>query len=286
MKVALVGLGLIGGSFALDLKKHRLCDTIVGVDNDSKHRAEAVRLGIVDETASLEEAVCDANLVVVAIPVNHIEATLRTVLDCIKPSQFVIDMGSTKESIVKAVVNHPNRSSYVACHPIAGTENTGPSAAFSGLFQGKVNIICNEQHSSKEALDFVLSVFQELGMKTIFMDSKEHDRHIAYVSHLSHVSSFALGKTVLEIEKSEKNIFNMAGSGFASTVRLAKSSPDMWTPIFDQNAKNISKALGTYIENLKELKAYIDQHNTTELHELMKNTNEIKRVLTGIELRN
>lgn len=284
MKVAIIGLGLIGGSFALALKQHKLSKHIIGVDSKPTHLEDAHNLRIIDTKANLQEAVQQADLIVIAIPVNAIPSVLVQVLDMIKDSQIVIDMGSTKQVIARQVANHPNRKRYVACHPIAGTENTGPAAAFPSLYRNKVNIICDKEKSCNEALKVVMPIFETLEMKIIFMESSAHDKHIAYVSHLSHVSSFALGKTVLEIEKSEKTIFNMAGSGFASTVRLAKSSPDMWTPIFDANAENISKALQAYIENLLELKHYIDNHKTTNTHNLMTKVNDIKRILNGMDL--
>lgn len=284
MKVAIIGLGLIGGSFALALKQHKLSKHIIGVDSKPTHLEDAHNLRIIDTKANLQEAVQQADLIVIAIPVNAIPSVLVQVLDMIKDSQIVIDMGSTKQVIARQVANHPNRKRYVACHPIAGTENTGPTAAFPSLYRNKVNIICDKEKSCNEALKVVMPIFETLEMKIIFMESSAHDKHIAYVSHLSHVSSFALGKTVLEIEKSEKTIFNMAGSGFASTVRLAKSSPDMWTPIFDANAENISKALQAYIENLLELKHYIDNHKTANTHNLMTKVNDIKRILNGMDL--
>jgi len=285
MKVAIVGLGLIGGSFALDLKAHQLCEHVIGVDQKPEHIEEAIKLGIINEGLTLSEATEEVDLIVIAIPVNHIPELLQQVLDGIDRRKVVLDMGSTKENICAAVANHVNRSSYVACHPIAGTENTGPSAAFSGLYKGKVNIICENKLSSPAALKQAVMLFETIGMKNVFMEASEHDKHIAYVSHLSHISSFALGKTVLEIEDSENNIFNMAGSGFASTVRLAKSSPNMWAPIFDQNAKNISTALGAYIDNLKEFKDYIDKHQSDKIRQVMTEVNEIGRVLKGIDLK-
>ena len=286
MIIGVIGLGLIGGSFALDVKRQEIVNEIIGVDKNETHQTQALELGLVDEIVSLNVLLEKANLIVIAIPVDSIPLLLNQILDRITESQMVIDLGSTKELICTKVFHHANRKRYVACHPIAGTEFTGPSAAFIGLYNGKVNIICDKEKTDSAVLRRILELFEHLGMTTIFMSSKEHDKHIAYVSHLSHISSFALGKTVLEIEESEKNIFNMAGSGFASTVRLAKSSPDMWTPIFDQNSENLSVALGAYIENLKQFKSFIDSHDKSKTHELMTKVNEIKRVLKGIELNN
>ena len=286
MTTAIIGLGLIGGSFALDLRRLNLCGEVIGVDLDEDNAQRAMVLGIVDRYTSLANAVQQADLVVLAIPVNCLPDVLNQVLDLADNNQLVIDMGSTKSNVCKRVKDHPNRKNFVACHPIAGTENSGPDAAFSGLYTGKVNIICDRDLSAEDQVEKTLQLFDALEMKTIFMSSNEHDKHIAYVSHLSHISSFALGKTVLELEENEKNIFNMAGSGFESTVRLAKSSPDMWAPIFEQNAENLSEALGAYIDILSQFKQMIDQRETADMHRFIGEVNDIKRVLNGIKLNN
>ena len=197
----------------------------------------------------------------------------------------MIDVGSTKAQICKAVTNHPKRAQFVAAHPLAGTENSGPEAALVDLFRGKTNIICDKEKSSDVALALAEKVFDVLGMKTIYMEPEDHDKHVAYVSHLSHVSSFLLGQTVLDIEKDEKNIFDLASTGFASTVRLAKSSPDMWAPIFEQNAEYLSQALQEYIMHLQKFHYHLMKHDTKEIHRIMSRANEIRRVLDGIELK-
>ena len=192
---------------------------------------------------------------------------------------MVFDAGSTKAGICASVQNHVHRANFIAAHPIAGTENSGPEAAVEGLYEGKMNIICEANLSNPDLLQKALQFFNALQMKTLFMDAEEHDRHIAYVSHLSHISSFVLGQTVLEIEKDEKNIFNMAGSGFASTVRLAKSSPQMWAPIFQQNKEALSTALSAYIQNLQNFKNLIEQEEGEKLIELMTDVNRIRKVI-------
>jgi prephenate dehydrogenase len=285
MKTTVIGLGLIGGSIAIDLRKAGLATEIVGVDYSPEHTAKAVELGLVDRIESGEHALTHADLVIVAIPVNAMCQMLPSILDHLKEDAIVIDAGSTKNMICKAVADHPKRQQFVAAHPIAGTENSGPSAAFSGLFRGKTNIICEQERSSANALEIATRVFQALEMNTIFMESDEHDKHVAYVSHLSHVSSFLLGQTVLDIEKDEKNIFALAGSGFASTVRLAKSSPEMWAPIFEQNLDYLSQALQEYIMHLQRFHYHLVKRDTKELHRIMSNANEIRRVLEGIELK-
>lgn len=279
MKATIVGLGLIGGSFALGLRNSGLATELIGVDRNTANADKAVELGLVDKILTEDEALAQADLVVLAIPVNALNAFLPHVLDSIKSDAVVIDAGSTKSSICKVIASHPKRDQFVAAHPIAGTENSGPTAAFHGLFKDKTNIICESGKSSAKALEVAIKVFNALEMKTIFMEAEEHDRHVAYVSHLSHVSSFLLGQTVLDIEKDEKNIFDLAGSGFASTVRLAKSSPDMWAPIFEQNSEYLSQALLEYIMHLQRFHYHLMKHDTKELHRIMSKANEIRRVL-------
>ncbi len=286
MKVAIIGVGLIGGSMAMDLRQAGFASRIIGVDRNTEHLQEARSLGIIDESQDLERAVKSADLVIIAIPVDAARKLLSEVLDKIGDDTVVIDLGSSKLGICTVAKDHPRRNQYVACHPIAGTEFSGPSAAHRGLYAGKVNIICNKEESSEEALSVTNQVFESINMQVIHMDAEEHDRHIAYVSHLSHITSFTLGLTVLDIEKNEKNIFNMAGSGFASTVRLAKSSADMWTPIFEQNAENLVDAMDAYIDKLQVFRDAIVSKNKEKTYGLIKEGNEIKRILEGIELKN
>jgi prephenate dehydrogenase len=285
MKTTIIGVGLIGGSIAIDLRKSGLATELIGVDANPVNAERAVDLRLVDRILPLEEAIAESNLIIVAIPVNALAKILPRILDLNNSSATVIDAGSTKGSICKAVSAHPKRDLFVAAHQIAGTENSGPDAAFSGLFRNKTNIICEKDRCSPYALNIAERVFDALGMNTIFMEAEEHDKHVAYVSHLSHVSSFLLGQTVLDIEKDEKNIFALAGSGFASTVRLAKSSPEMWAPIFEQNLDYLSQALQEYIMHLQKFHYHLLKRDTAELNRMMKNANEIRRVLDGIELK-
>lgn len=285
MKITVIGLGLIGGSIALDLRKAGLATTLVGVELRPENGSKAVELGLVDRILPEDKALQQADLVILAIPVNAVCQLLPSVLDSVSANAVVIDAGSTKGLICKSVASHARRGQFVAAHPIAGTENSGPEAAFHGLFHDKTNIICEKDKSSDRSLALAQKVFDALGMNTIFMEAEEHDKHVAYVSHLSHVSSFLLGQTVLDIEKDEKNIFALAGSGFASTVRLAKSSPDMWTPIFEQNLEYLSQALLEYIMHLQRFHYHLMKKDTKELHRIMSKSNEIRRVLEGIELK-
>jgi len=280
-KIAVIGLGLIGGSLALELKKVTWA-TIYGLDKNPEHLQKAMDLGIIFEKANLD-IVKEVDVVIIAAPVNAIPNLALEVLDLIDENTLVFDVGSTKSAVCKAVKEHPKRKNFVAIHPIAGTEFSGPEAAIYNLFTKKVNIICERHLSSEEMIQRAVSIFENLQMRNVFMNSAEqHDKHIAYVSHLSHISSFMLGKTVLEIEEDEKSIFDMAGSGFASTVRLAKSNPETWTPIFLQNKENILKSLDEYIKNLNQFREILTKESAEEVHAIMQNTNKIKSVLAGI----
>ncbi|NJN25172.1 MAG: prephenate dehydrogenase [Cyclobacteriaceae bacterium] len=283
MKISIVGVGLLGGSFALGLKSIENGHHFIGVDTNAAHGKLAKQLGIVDEMMHFTQAVKSSDLVVLATPVNVINRQLIEALNILPQKAILIDLGSTKSSFNNIVENHPKREQYISCHPIAGTENSGPEAAFAGLFKTKQLIICEKEKSNKAYLAKIVDIFKKLDMHITYMPSDEHDRHIAYVSHLSHISSFALGLTVLEKEKDEKSIFTMAGSGFSSTVRLAKSSPDMWAPILKQNASNVSCALDAYIKQLTKFKQIIDDGAEEQSHQMMEKANEIRRVLMGIE---
>jgi prephenate dehydrogenase len=281
-KIAVIGLGLIGGSLALELKKSSWA-TIYGIDKNEDHLQKALDLGIIYEKATLD-VVSEVDVVIIAVPVNVIPDISVAVLNLIGKDTLVFDVGSNKVAVCDAIRNHPKRKNFVALHPIAGTEFSGPQAAIYDLFTEKVNIICERDLSSEKMIDRALGIFEDLKMQNVFMDSSvQHDKHIAYVSHLSHISSFMLGKTVLEIEKDEKNIFNMAGSGFASTVRLAKSNPETWMPIFMQNRENLLKSLDEYIKNLNQFKDILTKKSADDVLSIMQNTNRIKDVLAGIK---
>ena len=280
-KLAVIGLGLIGGSMALDLKK-RLNYKVLGIDNNPKHIQKALELGIIDKAATFED-LTDVDIVIVAVPVDKIAEVSSQVLDVISNNTLVFDVGSVKKNICDFIDSHPKRKNFVAAHPLAGTEFSGPEAALSNLFDQKVTIICESEKTNWETLDTAISLFKRLNMRIKMMTPVDHDRHVAYVSHLSHVSSFMLGKTVLEIEKNEQAIFDMASTGFASTVRLAKSSANTWTPIFLENKENIVKSLEEYIKNLVEFKKLIEGDEKNQLNKTMNNTNYIRNILDGIK---
>lgn len=279
MVVTVIGLGLIGGSIAKRLKLTGFASEVIGVDVNPNHQQEAIDLELIHKALPLEEAIKQSSLVIIAIPVDKTVSLLPIILDQIDDNTVVVDMGSTKKVICDAADNHHKRINFVATHPMAGTENSGPSAADSELFNGKTAIICDGLKSGKFALVQVEKLYEELGMNVIEMESKDHDVHIAYVSHLSHVISFVLSETVLDKEKDVKHIFNMAGSGFASTVRLAKSSPDMWTPIFKENAKPIADVIETYINNLQKFKNMLDTNDSDGVYKVIERANSIQKVL-------
>ena len=278
MKITVIGLGLIGGSIAKDLKS-QLNVKVYGVDSSESHQKLALDHGLVHEIVSLDEGLKLADIVILAIPVDKIEGILPNILDQIVEKTTVIDVGSTKSDICSAISLHPRRSRFVAAHPLAGTEFSGPTAALKGLFQNKKNIITEPEKSAADALESALKVFESLGMVTSFMNAEEHDKHLAYVSHLSHVSSFMLGLTVLDIEKDEKQIFELASTGFESTVRLAKSNPKTWSAIFGKNKKYLLEALDSYIVHLENFRHHIRENETEETEKLMHRSNDIKRIL-------
>ena len=278
----MIGVGLIGGSFAIDIKKNNPEAVIHGISRKDETLNKALELNLIDKKATLDDIV-DADLVIVSIPVDATVKLLTTILDKISDTGLVVDAGSTKEAICKAVEYHPKRRNFLACHPIAGTEKSGPTAAISQLYVGKTNIICEVEKTTFKLQEKALKLFTDIGMRIRYMDPISHDKHIAYVSHLSHISAFMLGKTVINKEKNERDIFDMAGSGFESTVRLAKSSPAMWTPIFKQNKENVIETLDEYINNLQQFKELMIKDDFTEIFKEMESTNHIKKILNGIK---
>ncbi|WP_339893164.1 prephenate dehydrogenase [uncultured Algibacter sp.] len=276
-----IGVGLIGGSLTIDIKKNNPDVIIHGISRKDSTLDKALELKIIDKKATLDD-IGNADLVIVSIPVDATVKLLPIILDKISDTGLVVDAGSTKEDICKAVENHPKRRNFLAMHPIAGTEHSGPTAAIDGLFRGKTNIVCEVEKTTFKLQEKALKLFTDIGMRIRYMNPVDHDKHIAYMSHLSHISAFMLGKTVIEKERNERDIFDMAGSGFASTVRLAKSSPEMWTPIFKQNKTNVIETLEEYISNLNHFKELMKDDNFEAIYDEMKNTNHIKDILNGI----
>lgn len=283
-QVIIIGLGLIGGSLAKDLKKTGKY-TLFGIDKNTLHQQLALELGIVDKIVSMDE-IKNASIVVLATPVNSIPALALDVLNRIGEQGVVFDMGSIKNPLCERVREHPKRNQLVAVHPIAGTEYSGPTAAIEQLFRKKLTIICEPELSTKNALEKTVELWKSIGSRIQFMNALEHDKHLAYVSHLSHISSFMLGKTVLEIEQDERQIFNLAGSGFESTVRLAKSAPQTWGPIFLENQQYILKSLDEYINNLSQFRSLIYHNDAQALQTIMEQCNHVGEILAGIALKN
>jgi prephenate dehydrogenase len=279
MVVTIIGVGLIGGSMALALKEKGITKKIIGVDSSTINLSKAIELNIIDEALPLKEAVKESDLIFVCIPVDATIDVVKNILDLTADKQIVIDVGSTKFALCMEIKNHPMRKQFVATHPMWGTEYSGPEAAVVNAFEGRACVICDKELSSIEVVETVESIYKTLGMHIIYMDALNHDVHAAYVSHISHITSFALANTVLEKEKEEDAIFEMAGGGFESTVRLAKSNSAMWAPIFMQNKENVLDVLNEHISQLRKFKASLEKENMEYLVELMENANKIKRII-------
>ena len=278
MTISIVGIGLIGGSMSLALKEKGFADKVIGVDANKLHCEKALELGLVDEIKELKEAVLASDLIILATPINAAEALLPGVLDlCDK--QVVMDVGSTKKTICESAAKNPHRGRFVATHPMWGTEYSGPEAAVKGAFEDKAAVICSKDDSDADAVALVEKVYGLLGMHLVYMNAEAHDVHVAYVSHISHITSFALANTVLEKEREEDAIFELASGGFESTVRLAKSNQAMWVPIFMQNRENVLDVLNEHIAQLRKFKACLEKENYDYLKELIENANGIKRIL-------
>jgi len=277
-RIAIVGVGLIGGSLALQLHEKKISSKLIGVETNEFHAQKALELELVDEILSLDEAILDSDVVILAIPVDSMVTLLPQVLDKID-DQIVVDLGSTKSQLVDAVKNHPKRGRYVAAHPMWGTEYNGPQAAVRGAFEKVAVAICNAKESDTDAVEWARNMFGKIGMRLLEMDAYAHDLHAAYVSHISHITSFALANTVLEKEKEEGAIFDLASAGFESTVRLAKSNPAMWVPIFKQNRENVLDVLNEHISQLRKFKSCLEKENYEYLLELIEEANKIKGII-------
>jgi prephenate dehydrogenase len=277
--VAIVGVGLIGGSMGLALKEKGIAKKVIGVGRSAASIAKAIELGIIDEALPLEEAVKQSDFIYVSIPVDATIPVVLQIMDLINDKQIVVDAGSTKFALCDALKDHPMRKQFVATHPMWGTEYSGPEAAVKGAFVGRACVICEKEKSGTGVLQIVENIYKAVSMHLVYMDAANHDIHAAYISHISHITSFALANTVLEKEKEEDAIFEMAGGGFESTVRLAKSNPAMWAPIFMQNKENVLDVLNEHISQLRKFKASLEKENMEYLIELMENANKIKRIL-------
>lgn len=278
MIVTIIGTGLMGGSMALTLKEKGFATKVMGVDTSERHLTQALALGIIDEAHTLQDAVALSDLIIIATPINAAENLLPQILD-ITNKQVVMDVGSTKNNICNIVEAHPKRGRFVATHPMWGTEYSGPEAAVNNAFTDKATVICSKVASDPDAAALVEQVYQTLGMHLLYMDAAAHDVHVAYISHISHITSFALANTVLEKEREEDAIFELASGGFESTVRLAKSNPSMWVPILMQNKENVLDVLNEHISQLRKFKASLEKEDPDYLLELIEKANGIKRIL-------
>ena len=277
--VTIVGVGLIGGSFGLALKDRGLARRVIGVGNSPGSIRKALELGLVDEFLPLEAAVKQSDLIYVAIPVDVTVPVMGRIMDLVTDKQIVTDAGSTKLTLCESLAGHPMRSRFVAMHPMWGTEYSGPEAAVRDAFKGRSCVICEKEKSAPDAVEVMEKLYTDLGMHIVYMDANSHDMHAAYISHISHITSFALANTVLEKEKEDSAIFELAGGGFESTVRLAKSSPAMWLPIFMQNKEHVLDVLNEHIAQLRKFKSCLEKDNADYLRELMENANKIGRII-------
>lgn len=279
MNICVIGLGLIGGSFALAVKKHSLAERVYGVDASPRNAAKALELGLIDEIVEFDKAAEIADLIAIATPVDTIPQIAIKLLNRISDKQVVMDMGSTKEELCELIRQHPHRSRFVAAHPMWGTEHSGPEAAVEGAFAGCNTVICEEEHSDKDAVAAVEKIFEKIGSKMMYMSAEKHDTHAAYVSHISHITSFILATTVLEKERESDTILNLAGGGFESTVRLAKSSAEMWIPILMQNKYNVLDVLREYIHQLEIFRKALEKDNRDEIRQTIERANTIRKIL-------
>jgi prephenate dehydrogenase len=277
-KIAIVGVGLIGGSLAIQLHEKKLSSKLIGVESNEEHAHKAVELELVDEILSLDEAIRHSDVIVLAIPVDKLVNLLPEIMEKID-GQIVMDLGSTKSQLVEVIKDHPKRGRYVATHPMWGTEYSGPSAAVRGAYENKAVIICDPEKSDADALEWVKHMYKKIGMHLLEMEAKAHDLHAAYVSHISHITSFALANTVLQKEKEDQAIFELASAGFESTVRLAKSNPAMWVPIFMQNKENVLDVLKEHIAQLERFKESIEKEDEGYLLKLIEDANKIRRII-------
>lgn len=278
MKITVIGLGLIGGSLAIGLRENGYATEIMGVDKNPDYANRALELGLIDKIVDFTEGVLKADIILVAVPVNTMLELLPKILDSVD-NQIVMEVGSTKVNILEAIKNHPNRANFIATHPMAGTEFSGPDAAIPHLFEGKACVLCDVEDSSAEAHRRAVELYSSLKMKIVYLDSESHDVHTAYVSHIAHISSFALALTVLEKERDEDKIFELASGGFNSTVRLAKSNPDTWIPIFMQNRDNVLDVLDEHIHILSIMRSCLIKRNFDDFYKMIEKANDIKRIL-------
>ncbi|MFR9620390.1 MAG: prephenate dehydrogenase [Rikenellaceae bacterium] len=279
MTTFIIGIGLIGGSFALALRKHNLSNNILGYDASNENMQRAIELGLVDSSTTIDEGLQQADLIVLATPVDITPTLAIKILNRVEAHQTVIDMGSIKEELCEVISMHANRSRFVATHPMWGTENSGPEAAQQNAFAGRTVVICERERSDAQAAELVEQIYTTIDMPIIYMNAEEHDLHVAYISHISHITSFALALTVLEKEREDQHIFALAGGGFESTVRLAKSSASTWIPILMRNKYNVLDVLREHIHQLQVMRKAIESDDATILKSMMEKANTIKRII-------
>jgi prephenate dehydrogenase len=279
MTIGIIGIGLIGGSLAVGLRQSGFAKHLIGVENSPHHAAQALEMGLIDEVLPLEEAARRCEVLIAATPVDALIKLLPQILDLVNDRQVILDVGSTKLPVLQAVAEHPKRSRFVATHPMAGTEYSGPAAAVPYLFAGKCCVFCDVRNSASDAVELARKLYDSLGMRLTELDGEDHDLHAAYVSHISHIASFALALTVLEKEKEEARIFELASGGFSSTVRLAKSNPETWTPIFRQNRDNVLDVLDEFINTISRFRTMLIKKDFDTFHHMIEKANDIRRII-------
>ena len=275
MNIAIVGLGLMGGSLALSLKKLDFIDTIVGSDHNAEHQKSALELKLVDKFVEFKE-LKNYDVIFLAIPVNGVIESLKKLTD-VDETTTIIDLGSTKDKIVSSVP--PSiRKNFVAAHPMTGTENFGPTAAVEGLYDDKVVVLCDLEDSGELQRTRARKIFKALNMKKYFMKADEHDRHAAFISHMPHAISYSIANTVMK-QENKHNILALAAGGFRSMSRLAKSSPDMWEDIFKQNKSNLLEAIDLFEKELANIKENIKNDEWQKVHKDISDGNKLHDIL-------
>ncbi len=276
MNIGIIGLGLMGGSLGLELKKVPNKYVILGYDHNLEHQKDALKLGLVDKVTNNLSNIKECDVIVLTIPVDAIIEISKNLKD-IKEESTIIDFGSSKEKIDKAIPKEI-RKNFVTAHPMTGTEKFGPTAAIEGLYDDKVMVVCNKEKSGNLQNRVALEIFSDINAKVVFMEAKEHDKHVAFISHMPHAVSYAIANSVMKQENPE-NIIALAGGGFKSMSRIAKSSPKMWEDIFRQNRTNMLKSLDIFNKEMKLCQELIEKEEWEKLHLWMSSANRLHSIL-------
>ena len=276
MNIGIIGLGLMGGSLAKAVKRYGIAKKVYGFTNSEKNKKDILELNLVDELVDLETLKKVSDVIILAIPVDAIISMFPNFLD-IDENTTIIDMGSTKEYIVKNIPEKI-RKNFIAAHPMTGTEKSGPKAAIDDLYEGKTVVLCDLEDNTEVHINRAYEIFQAIGMRIVVMNSSRHDIHACYMSHLPHLISFSLANTVMGHED-PKSIIALAAGGFKDMSRIAKSSPIMWSDIFKQNKKNLLDSMDLFEKHLKDARKLIEDENYENLQNWMKKANTLHEIL-------